>query len=121
MQDQLHDGARERKGTSLDDEEWMHPWVREAIHSGERDKPLTLNSLPAEPDMLDCLRLPKLPHRATTARSHIIAEALAAGDHWVSYSRRRQHYAARQRYYRSAYTYDAIVPTVDQLAAEGLL
>src|SRR5262245_17919534 len=99
-----HNRTTESKRTSFDDEEWMlalHPWVREAIRNGERDQPLTLNWLPAEPDMLDCLGLPKLSPLATAARAQIIAEALVADNRWTSYSRRRQNYATRQRYWHT--------------------
>jgi hypothetical protein len=100
----------------------LHPWVREAIHEDNRDKPLTLNWSPAEPDAYDRLGLPKLTANAMRARDHIIAEALVAGpDQFISYSRRREFYARNQRYYRPTYTYRAIIPAIDQLAAEDLL
>src|SRR5262249_34089498 len=40
---------------------------------------------------------------------------------YISYSRRKEFYAQRQRYYRETYSYRAIVPAVDQLAAAGQL
>jgi hypothetical protein len=108
--------------TAPDDDEPLHPWVREQIEQGNRDKPLTLNWLPAEPEILDCLGLPKLTPMATAARAQILTEALVAGpDRWTSYSRNRNSYSRGQRYFRSTYTYRAIVPAVDQLDAEGLL
>jgi hypothetical protein len=107
-----------------DDEQLLalHPWVRQAIEQDNRDKPLTLNWLPAEPEILDCLGLPDLTRLATEARDQILTEALVAGpDRWISYSRRWEFYSHGQRYYRQTYTYRAIIPAVDQLAAEGLL
>jgi hypothetical protein len=96
--------------------------VREAIRNNERDKPLTLNWLPAEPEILDCLGLPDLTPMANATRAQILTEAVVAGpDRWISYSRRKESYARGQRYFRSTYTYRTIVPAVDQLAAEGLL
>jgi hypothetical protein len=100
----------------------LHPWVREAIYEENRDKPLTLNWAPAEPDAYDRLGLRRLTANAMRARDQIIAEALVAGpDQYISYSRRREFYARNERYYRQTYTYRAIIPAVDQLAAEGLL
>jgi hypothetical protein len=100
----------------------LHPWVRQAIEEERRDKPLTLNWLPAEPDMFDFLGLPKLPRRkAAIARDQILAEALVAGERWISYSRRKAKYSRPQRYYRPTFTYWSVVPVVDQLASAGLL
>jgi hypothetical protein len=108
--------------TASDDDGPLHPWVREQIEQGNRDKPLTLNWLPAEPQFLDALGLPALTPMATAARAQILTEALVAGpDRWTSYSRNKNSYSRGQRYFRSTYTYRAIVPAVDQLAAEGLL
>jgi hypothetical protein len=99
----------------------LHPWVREAIYEGNRDRPLSLNWLPAEPEAYDCLGLPKLSRNAMVARNQIIAEALAAGpDRFVSYSRRAGFYN-QGRYYPPTFSYRAILPAVDQLAGEGLL
>ena len=55
-----------------------------------------------------------------------ITEAFVVGradpDGWISYSRRYEFYSARRgRYWPTTYTYDTIVPAVDQLAAAGLL
>src|SRR5258708_1094311 len=108
----------------IDDERLLalHPWVREAIYQENRDRPLTLNWAPLNSDGYDCLGLPKLTPNAMRARDQIISEALGAGpERFTSYSRRYEHYAHRQRYHRSTYSYRAIVPAVDQLAAEGLL
>jgi hypothetical protein len=108
--------------TAPDDDEPLHPWVREQIEQGNRDKPLTLNWLPAEPQILDALGLPALTPMATAARTQILTEALVAGaDRWTSYSRRWESYAHGQRYFRATYTYRAIIPAVDQLASLGLL
>jgi hypothetical protein len=100
----------------------LHPRVRQAIHEGNRDRPLTLNWAPVEPDAYDHLGLPnKLNPLATKARRQIITEALAAGDRFISYSRYKQFYTHGQRYYRPTYTYAAILPAVDQLADAGLI
>jgi hypothetical protein len=105
-----------------DDDEPLHPWVREQIEQSSRDKPLTLNWLPRDPNAVERLRLPDLTRLANEARSQILTEALVAGpDRWTSYSRRKVSYTRGQRYFRPTYTYRAIVPAVDQLAAEGLL
>jgi hypothetical protein len=55
------------------------------------------------------------------ARRQIIAEALVAGNRFISYSRRRAFYTETQRYYRPTYSYRSIIPPVDQLAAAGLI
>ena len=59
-------------------------------------------------------------------RAQILTEAFVVGradpDGWISYSRRYEFYAARRsRYWPTTYTFDTIVPAVDQLAAAGLL
>jgi hypothetical protein len=92
--------------TASDDDGPLHPWVREQIEQGNRDKPLTLNWLPAEPQFLDALGLPALTPMATAARAQILTEALVAGpDRWTSYSRNKNSYSRGQRYFRSTYTY----------------
>jgi hypothetical protein len=106
----------------MSDDLTLHPRVRRAIYEGSRDKPLTLNWAPTEPDAYDCLRLPALSNRnAMKARTQIITEALAAGDRFVSYSRYKQFYTHGQRYYRPTFTYHSILPAVGQLADAGLL
>jgi hypothetical protein len=100
----------------------LHPLVRQMIREGTRDKPLTLNWAPIERDAYDCLGLRDLKSPlAMKARTQIITEALVAGDRFTSYSRRPAFYTESQRYYRPTYSFRAIVPAVDQLAAEGLL
>jgi hypothetical protein len=59
-------------------------------------------------------------------RAQIVTEAFVVGradpEEWLSYSRRREFYADRRgRYWPKTYTYDTVVPAVDQLAALGLL
>jgi len=107
----------------MNDEEFLalHPLVRQMIREGARDRALTLNWAPVDCDAYDYLKLPDLSPLAMKARTQIITEALIAGKRSVSYSRRRSYYGENQRYYRETYTYRAIVPAVDQLAAEGLL
>jgi hypothetical protein len=100
----------------------LHPLVRQMIREGTRDKPLTLNWAPIERDAYDRLGLRDLKSPlAMKARTQIITEALVAGDRFTSYSRRPAFYTESQRYYRPTYSFRAIVPAVDQLAAEGLL
>jgi hypothetical protein len=106
----------------MSDDLTLHPRVRQAIYEGNRDRPLTLNWAPIEPDAYDGLELPALSNRnAMKARAQIITEALAAGDRFISYSRYKQFYTYGQRYYRPTYTYHSILPAVDQLADAGLL
>jgi hypothetical protein len=106
----------------MSDDLTLHPRVRRAIYEGKRDKPLTLNWAPTEPDAYDCLGLPALSNRnAMKARTQIITEALAAGDRFISYSRDKQFYTHGQRYYRPTFTYRSILPAVGQLAGAGLL
>jgi hypothetical protein len=105
----------------MSDDLTLHPRVRQAINEGNRDKPLTLNWAPVEPDAYDCLGLPALNNRnAMKARTALIAEALAA-DQWISYSRDNHFYARGQRYYRSIYTYRSILPAIGQLADAGVI
>jgi len=125
MQD-VSDSARTRnKNFSPSDDEQLlalHPWVREAIHQENRDRPLTMNWMPLDPDAYAQLGLPQLTRNATKARDQIITEALVAGpNRYISYSRRKEFYVQRQRYYRVTYSYRSIIPAVDQLAAAGLL
>src|SRR5215467_9071458 len=99
----------------------LHPLVRQMIREGTRDRPLTLNWGPVERDAYNCLGLLDLTPLAMKARTQIITEALVAGDRFINYSRRRSFYTQSQRYYRPPYSYRAIVPAVDQLAAVGLI
>jgi hypothetical protein len=104
-----------------DDERCLHPLVRQMIHEGTRDKPLTLNWAPLERDAYDRLGLRDLGRLAMRARTQIITEVLVAGDRSISYSRRHDFYTHSQRYYRPTYTYRAIIPAIDQLASVGLI
>jgi hypothetical protein len=97
-----------------------HPWVRQAIRENNRDRALTLNWRPSDPGEYDRLGLPDLNSaNAMEARSPIIAEALAAGQQWISYSRRASYYTGRSRYRPATYSRRAIIPAIDQLAAAG--
>jgi hypothetical protein len=104
-----------------DDDVPLHPRVRQAILEGNRDLPLTLNWTPLDPHAYDFLGLPKLNPLATKERTQIITEALAAGDRFISYSRRNTFYSQGQRYYRSTFTRAAVLPAVAQLTDAGLL
>src|SRR5262249_19588337 len=106
----------------MSDDLTLHPRVRQAIYEGNRDRPLTLNWAPVEPDAYDCLGLPALSSRnAMKARAQIITEALAAGHRFISYSRRKECYTHGQRYYRPTYTYHSILPAIGQLVDAALL
>jgi hypothetical protein len=99
----------------------LHPLVRQMIREGTRDRALSLNWAPVDPDAYDHLGLPDLNPLGMKARKQIITEALVAGNSYISYSRRHDFYNENQRYYRPTYSYRAIVPAVDQLAAAGLI
>jgi hypothetical protein len=105
----------------VSDDLTLHPRVRQAIYEGNRDKPLTLNWAPTEPNAYGHLGLPALNPLATKAHTQIIAEALAAGQRFVSYSRHKSFYTHGQRYYRPTYSFHSILPAVDQLAAAGVI
>ena len=93
----------------------------------DRDHPLSCHWRPVAADAYDALGLPPSRSRtAAIARAQIITEAFVVGradkDGWVSYSRRREFYRERSgRYWPTTYTYDTVIPVVDQLAASGLL
>ena len=99
----------------------LHPLVRQMIRESTRDRALSLNWAPVERDAFDCLGLPNLSPQATKARTQILTEVLVAGNHYISYSRRPASYTEGQRYYRPTYSFRAVVPAVNQLAAEGLI
>jgi hypothetical protein len=107
----------------MTDEEFLalHPLVRQMIREGTRDKALSLNWAPVDPDAYNWLGLPDLTPLATKARTAILTETLVAGNRSISYSRDRNFYNDRQRYFRPTYSYRAIVPAVDQLADAGLI
>jgi hypothetical protein len=105
----------------FDDDVPLHPRVRRAILAGNRDKPLTLNWSPVNREAFKTLDLPKLHPIAERAKPQILAEALAAGNSWISYSRRKAHYAHGQHYFRETYTLAGVKPAVDQLAAAGFV
>jgi hypothetical protein len=91
-----------------------------------RDHPLSCNWRPTDPDAFAILNLPPTRSKAAAiARTQMIAEAFVVGradpGAWISYSRRRAFYAARQRYWPVPYSHDTVVPTVDQLAALGIV
>lgn len=92
----------------------------------DRDHPLTCR-WNTDPDALSPLGLPPLRSKlATMARAQILTEAIvrrrADPGSRISYSRRKEYYANQAARYRPpTYTYSAIVPTVDQLAALGIL
>ena len=93
----------------------------------DRDYPLCCSWRPIDADAYEALSLPRLRAKAAAvARTQIITESYVIGradpESWISYSRRREFYVGRSgRYWPAAFTYDAVVPVVDQLAAGGLL
>ena len=93
----------------------------------DRDHPLSFHWRPVSPNAFEGLHLPPAGSKATAiARVQIITEAFVLGRadprHWLSYSRRKEFYAERRgRYWPKTFTYSAVVPTVDQLAALALL
>ena len=93
----------------------------------DRDHPLTCHWRPVAPDAFDALGLPPVRSKAAAlARAQILAEAFVVGradpGASISYSRAKTFYGARKgRYWPTTYTYDLLVPAVDQLAAAGLL
>jgi hypothetical protein len=91
------------------------------IREGTRDKALTMNWGPVERDAYNRLSLRDLSPLAMKARTQIIAEALVAGERFISYSRRPAFYTESQRYFRPTYSYRSVIPAVDQLATEGLI
>jgi hypothetical protein len=99
---------------------------REVTAEDTFDHPLSCNWRPTDPDAFAVLNLPPTRSKAAAiTRTQIIAEAFVVGradpGAWISYSRRRAFYAARQRYWPVPYSYDTVVPTVDQLAALGIV
>jgi hypothetical protein len=83
------------------------------------DWPLTLHWGGIRPDQIDALGLPAIgSSKRIAACSCIVADlvlARHAGDRWVSYSRRRDHYSLGRRYRRTGYTYAFVTRTVREL------
>jgi len=90
----------------------------------KRDRPLTFHWR-GPSDWLGALGMQATRSlRHAQARTSILLEALlahAVGSPAVSYSRRKAFYAHQTRYRGTAFTYDAVVSTVDDLAANGWL
>jgi hypothetical protein len=87
---------------------------------------LSFHWTPLDQLWLDGLSLPTAnSKRHIQARVSILTEAIVVGraepDRWISYSRRPKFYSNQDRYHGSAYSYSTVPPTIDQLAAEGLL
>jgi hypothetical protein len=92
----------------------------------DRDHPLNCNWRPMVPNFFEALGLPSTESRAGAVQAQILTEAFVVGrvdpGAWISYSRRREFYAAhRGRYWPWTYTYDMIVPAIDHLTAAELL
>jgi hypothetical protein len=98
-----------------DDDVPLHPRVRQAILEGNRDLPLTLNWVLTDPRALDFLGLPDLNPLAMQASNRILAEVLAQGDRFISYSRRYDVYSGGQRHINPLWTRAAILPAIAQL------
>lgn len=90
----------------------------------ERDRPLSFH-WKAAPGWMKDLDLPTARSpRHQLARESILLEAvLAEVGGWpaTSYSRRRAFYTDGRRYRGTAFTYDTVVPSVDELARLGLV
>jgi hypothetical protein len=89
------------------------------------DWPLTFHWRGITPDQINVVGLPATgSSKRIAARCSILTDlvlARQAGDRWVSYSRRRDHYSAGQRYRGTAYTYRSVVGTVSQLSDRELI
>jgi hypothetical protein len=76
-------------------------------------------------EIIAALGLPRTRSaKHAAARNAIITEAYIAGllPQWVSYSRNKAFWdPGLQHYHGTAFTYDTVVPTVDELVALGLL
>jgi hypothetical protein len=105
----------------MSDDLTLHPLVSQMIREDTRDRALTMNWGPVDRDAYNRLGLRDLSPQAMKARTQIITEILAAGERFISYSRRHDFYTENQRYYRPTYTYRGVIPAVDQLAAEGII
>ena len=97
-----------------------------AERDGDRDHPLGCHWRLVAADEFAALKLPPVPDPSAIVRAQILAEAYIVGraepDRWISYSRRRKHYADHRSRYRSRiYTYRRILWAVEHLAELGLL
>ncbi len=93
-------------------------------NTAERDKPLSFHWEALDPAWATALGLPHLPSKAQRARDACLLDTIleAEGlDRWISYSRWSAFYAGKRRYHGTDYTFMTVVPTVDALAAAGLL
>jgi hypothetical protein len=91
-----------------------------------RDHPLTCHWHPIDLEAYDALRLPHAASKAAAiTRAQIVTEAFIVGranpNVWISYSRRKEWYVKRQRYWPATFSYLAVTRSIDQLAAIGLL
>jgi hypothetical protein len=92
----------------------------------DRDHPLIGSWTLQDRDLLDRLKLPPpKSDKHAAARERILTEAIIMGrrdrDRWTSYSRRREFYAQRDRYFGKPLTYETVVRSVDELAQAGYL
>ncbi len=92
----------------------------------ERDKSLSFYWKCLDDSWLDGLGLPPaVSAKAESTRASILTEAVVIGRAeprcWISYSRRKEFYAGKQRYRGIDYTYSTVPPAIDQLADLGLL
>jgi hypothetical protein len=87
------------------------------------DWPLTFHWRATTPDQVTALDLPATAsRRLIVARCSILTDlvlARQAGDRWLSYSRRRDHYTGGRRYRGTAYTYRNVIRIVSELKDRG--
>ena len=92
---------------------------------GERDKPLFFDYRATHGRITDALGLPKArSHRDENAREAVLLDALVEGHgegRFISYSRNRNHYGGKRRYYGADYTVRTVPRAVDSLAEADLL
>ena len=89
-----------------------------------RDRALTFHWRAKDERWLNLdLPSPKSGKQEAARASILLEAALALFGGWpgVSYSRRREFFSGQRRYHGNPFTYDNVVPTVDNLSALGLL
>jgi hypothetical protein len=88
----------------------------------DRDDPLTLDRI-CDRNLIKNLGLKSKGRRYTEALSGVLACQLLAAEkkRWVSYSRNRNWYPRKQRYYGPSFTYTYVVSAVDTLDRASLI
>jgi hypothetical protein len=92
---------------------------------GDSDHPLIGCYRSDDRAWIEKLNLPPAPRKRAAARDLILTEAVTIGranpSRWTSYSRRKAFYSAMGRYHARPFTFATVIPTIDELAAIGLL